>query len=82
MGFTQQQVADIIGYHSRGDVSHYERGRKLPSLVTALKLEIVYRVPIAFLFPDLFHELKEQLRGREERRLTRGIRAKTAASRR
>lgn len=71
MDFTQQQVAEIIGYHSHTDVSRYEYGRRLPSLVTALKLEIVYRVPVAFLFPGLYRELKEQLREREERLLLR-----------
>lgn len=67
MGFTQQQVATILGYHCSADISHYEHGRKLPSLVTALKLEIVYRVPAAFLFPELYVELKDKLRAREER---------------
>jgi len=83
MGFTQQQVAEIIGYHSSTDLSHYEHGRKLPSLVTALKLEVVYRVPVAFLFPEIYHELKEQLRAREERLLRRRTRheRKTSASR-
>jgi transcriptional regulator with XRE-family HTH domain len=71
MGFTQRQVAEILGYHSSTDLSHYEHGRKVPSLVTALKLEVVYRVPVAFLFPELYHELKDQLRDREERLLTR-----------
>jgi len=71
MDFTQSQVAEILGYHSPTDISHYEHGRKVPSLVTALKLELVYRVPVAFLFPELYHELKEQLRAREERLLLR-----------
>lgn len=67
MGFTQRQVASILGYASPTPLSHYERGRKLPSLRTALKLEIVYRVPVAFLFPDLYGHLKADLRAREER---------------
>lgn len=71
MGFSQRQVAQIFGYLSQTDVSQYERGRKLPSLVTALKFEIVYRVPVAFLFPELYRWLKNQLRAREE-----GLRAK------
>ena len=71
MDFTQSQVGEILGYHSPTDISHYEHGRKLPSLVTALKLEIAYRVPVAFLFPELYRELKEQLRAREERLLVR-----------
>lgn len=65
MGFTQRTAARLIGYHCAGDVCHYERGDKLPSLMTALKLEIIYRTPVAFLFPDLYARLKEGLRKRE-----------------
>lgn len=67
MGFSQRQVAEIMGYLSPTDVSHYEGGHKVPSLVTALKFEIVYRVPVAFLFPEIYRQLKERLRAREER---------------
>lgn len=67
MGFTQQQVAELIGYHSRTDISHYEHGDKLPSLVTGLKLEIVCRIPVAFLFPELYGRLKTAVRAREEK---------------
>lgn len=65
MGFTQRQVGAILGYTPTTALSEYERGRKLPRLVTALKLEIVYRVPVAFLYPELYRKLKAELRGRE-----------------
>lgn len=67
MGFTQWQVAALLGYLSRTDISHFEHAQKLPSLVTALKLEILYRVPVAFLFPERYQRLKIDLREREER---------------
>src|SRR5262245_35308613 len=66
MGFTQRHVADLTGYHGRAEIGRFERGVRLPSLHTALKLEIVYRVPVAFLFPELYLRLKERLRAREE----------------
>ena len=40
-------------------ISHYEHGRSLPPLPVALSLEIILRVPVAFLFPDLHNELKQ-----------------------
>jgi transcriptional regulator with XRE-family HTH domain len=67
MGFTQGQAAAILGYLPATSLSQYERGRKLPNLLTALKLEIVYRVPVSFLFPEVYAELKTELREREER---------------
>jgi len=47
-------------------VSHYEHGRALPPLVVALSLEIIYRTPVAFLFPALYDELKRQIRDHED----------------
>ena len=62
MGFSQRQVAALIGYASAEHVGHWEHGRKLPSLVTALKLEIVYRVPVAYLFLEDYARLKTEIR--------------------
>ena len=47
-------------------VSHYEHSRVLPPLMTALSLEIIYRVPVAFLFPGMYDELKKRIRTQEE----------------
>ncbi len=65
----RQLFADerLIGYASAEHVGHWEHGRKLPSLVTALKLEIVYRVPVAYLFLERYTKLKAELRTREDR---------------
>ena len=67
MGFTQKRAAAILGYVTPTHLSEYERGQYLPSLVAALKLDILYRVPVAFLFPDLYAQLKAKLRAKEER---------------
>ena len=66
MGFNQKQVARLLGQRDTSMVSHYEHGRALPPLVVALSLEIVYRVPVAFLFPDMYDELKRKIRQQEE----------------
>jgi hypothetical protein len=36
-------------------------------LAVALTLEIIYRVPVAFLFPNLYDEIKLHIRQQEER---------------
>jgi transcriptional regulator with XRE-family HTH domain len=66
MGFTQKHVARLLGHRDTSMVSHYERGRSLPPLLVALALEIIYRVPVAFLFPSVYDELKRQIRSKEE----------------
>lgn len=46
-------------------LSRYELGRSFPPLPTALKLEIIYRVPVAFLFPSLYEALRNPIRNEE-----------------
>jgi len=66
MNFSQQVVAGLLGHSDSNALWRYERGRCLPSLATALRLEIIYRIPVAFLFPSLYHEMREQIRSQEE----------------
>ncbi len=66
MGFKQKQVARLLGHRDTSMISHYEHGRALPPLAVALGLEIIYRVPVAFLFPRMYDELKKQIRAKEE----------------
>jgi transcriptional regulator with XRE-family HTH domain len=66
MGFTQKQVARLLGHRDASMVSHYEHGRALPPLAVALGLEVIYRVPVAFLFPGMYDELKKEIREQEE----------------
>jgi transcriptional regulator with XRE-family HTH domain len=66
MGFSQKQVARLLGHRDTSMVSHYEHNRALPPLAVALGLEIIYRVPVAFLFPGMHDELKRKIRHDEE----------------
>jgi transcriptional regulator with XRE-family HTH domain len=66
MAFTQKEVARLLGHRDISMVSHYEHGRALPPLGVALGLEIIYRVPVAFLFPRMYDDIKKQIRTKEE----------------
>jgi transcriptional regulator with XRE-family HTH domain len=66
MGFTQKRVARLLGHRDTTMVSHYEHGRSFPPLPVALSLEIILRVPVAFLFPGLYDETKLRIRQAEE----------------
>lgn len=67
MGFTQKHVAALLGQRDTSMISHYERCRALPPLAVALALEIVYRVPVAFLFPGMYEEIRAGIRSHEGR---------------
>jgi transcriptional regulator with XRE-family HTH domain len=64
-GLSQKRVAFLIAQKTSSQLSHYERGDKRPNLVNALKLEILYRVPVAYLFHELYDELREDIHTRE-----------------
>ena len=66
MGFTQKQVTRLLGHRDTTMMSHYEHGRAFPPLPVALALEIIFRVPVAFLFPEMYDEIKKHIRQREE----------------
>jgi len=72
MGFTQKQVARLLGHRDTSMISHYEHGRALPPTAVALGLEIIYRVPVAFLFPKMYDDMKKQIRAKEEERTASG----------
>ena len=63
---TQKQVSMLLGHHDTSMVSHYEHGRAYPPLPVALSLEIILRVPVAFLFPGIYTEIKLRIRHEEE----------------
>src|SRR2546423_5273936 len=62
---SRKEVKQLLGLHALSSVSRFEEGRILPTLITALKFEILYRHPVAFLFPELYLELRRQLREKE-----------------
>ncbi len=67
MMFTTEHVAHLLGHHDTSTFRDYERGERLPSLVNGFRLGIILRIPLEFLFPDLYDELKKEIRAEEER---------------
>jgi|SRR5580704_4111677 transcriptional regulator with XRE-family HTH domain len=67
MKFSQRQVAHLLGHKDNSAWSDYERRERLPSLENALRLGIILRVPVEFLFHALHDELRNQIRAEEDR---------------
>lgn len=67
MGYSQKQVARLLGFVGTSMLSRYEHDRSLPPLKIALSLGIVLRVPVEFLFPTLYEGLRTRIRADEER---------------
>jgi DNA-binding XRE family transcriptional regulator len=52
-GFTQDELAGILGSMKRDAISRHERMEKIPSLLIALSYESFYRVPVSEIFAGL-----------------------------
>lgn len=53
-GLTQRELAYLLGYRAQGQVSRHERTKDVPSFLVAIGYEIVFRVPVAELFPGAY----------------------------
>ena len=64
-GLTRKQVASIVGRSIRS-IRRYEGGATLPPLLTALKLEVLFRSQLAGLYDRTYQALRTELRAKEE----------------
>lgn len=65
MGLTQLQVASLLGWKNIKAISKMESGTALPTMNTALKLSAIYRIPVEFLYHDLYVKLRSEVREKE-----------------
>jgi DNA-binding XRE family transcriptional regulator len=52
-GFTQNDLAGVLGNVNRDMISRHERQEQRPSLLVALSYEIFYRIPVSEIFVGL-----------------------------
>jgi DNA-binding XRE family transcriptional regulator len=64
-GLSRKAVAKVLDYSRTTPLTHFEQGSRLPNLTRALQLEIIYRRPVAFLFPELYVSLRNEIRAKE-----------------
>jgi transcriptional regulator with XRE-family HTH domain len=62
---SRMEVAALLGHKSTKVISKLELGRSLPSFMNALKFGVIYRIPVDFLFSQLYQELRSEIRRRE-----------------
>ncbi|HZS45647.1 MAG TPA: hypothetical protein VFC63_11125 [Blastocatellia bacterium] len=56
-----KQVAYLLGHTTADQVRRFESHQRIPSLSTAIKLELIYGIPVKWLFADLAIRLRHQL---------------------
>jgi transcriptional regulator with XRE-family HTH domain len=67
MGFSRKHVAGLLRHGNTSLLAKLEQGRSRPSLDTALKLAIIYRIPVDFLYSHQYRALRENIRSQESR---------------
>lgn len=65
MRFTQIEVTRLLGWKNTKGLTKIESGGVIPTLTTAFKLSIIYRVPIEFLFSSVYESLRNHIRAKE-----------------
>lgn len=63
-GYEQKQIANLLAQKSVNQISRYETGLNVPSLKMALKLSIIYKLPIRVLFQKYYRECCDELQSR------------------
>lgn len=60
-GLPQKTIAYLLGRKFTDEISRYENGQRIPTLQTALKLEIIYHVPVRLLFYEIYRNCNWQI---------------------
>jgi transcriptional regulator with XRE-family HTH domain len=79
-GLTQREIEEILGTIGNRQVARHENARALPSFLTAIGYQIIFRASSAELFPGAYETVRL---GVEERlvELQQRLQAKTATGR-
>ena len=78
-GYSQKQLAMLLGVRKRQAISAFEQGQRLPPLQVAMLLEIVLGTRLSEMYADVYRELGVQAVHREDHlptRFTRHIRGR------
>lgn len=60
-GLRLRDMARLTGQSSPAHLSHWEKGRELPSFTNALRLSAAIKCPVEILFFDLFDQLRKDI---------------------
>jgi len=69
-GYTQRQVASLLGLYDTVPISSWEKGEQLPNTVNLIKLCLIYRTLPIELYSDLVSAFREELEEREIEQLS------------
>ncbi len=69
-GYTQKQVAHLIGVRNPSDIAQWEQGAKLPNTVNMFKLCALYRTSCNELYYETLNGYKQEITLKEYKLFT------------
>jgi transcriptional regulator with XRE-family HTH domain len=60
-GFSQNEIAILLGSHTGSKISRYEHLKSMPNLQTAFGYEVIFHVPVHELFAGVFHKVENRV---------------------
>ena len=63
-GLTQNDLARVLGYDDYGSVSRHERFAAVPSLLMALRYQVLFREPVSEIFAGLNESVEFEVESR------------------
>ena len=63
---SQQEIGELLSYKTTAPISNWEKGRKIPNLINAIRLSEILHTTVEALFPGLTQALKQELQAKEK----------------
>ncbi len=67
MGYTQDDVAYLLGLHSKTEISRWEKGTTIPQADNVIRLAYVYHTFTEELFREYYKKVRCEIEPREKR---------------
>lgn len=64
VGFTQRELAHLVGCASSAQISRYERLKRVPTLHVLVAYTIIFERCGYDLYPEIFHDVEAQIKDR------------------
>ena len=71
IGFSENEIAFLLGVRNAGQVSRYEHFHQTPNLLTALTYHVIFQTSPPALFGGKYQKVEGQVRRRAKRLLRR-----------
>ena len=63
-GLSQRELGLLLGYKDEGQVSRHERSKTAPPLIAALAYEVIFKIPVSDLFPEIHATTAQMIEGK------------------